>query len=79
MAACFDLTIVEPMPLKWFLVVIGVLLWHIAVSDVARRRATPKAEAFFAGVLGIADLALAAITVSGIAFVLLAILTRQGA
>ena len=79
MDACIDLTVAEVSPLKWFLAVIGVLLWHIALSDVARRRTTPRTDAFFRPVRAIADLTLVVITLAGITLVLLALVVRPGA
>jgi hypothetical protein len=74
-----DLTIAEGIQLKWFLVVIGILLWHIAVTGVASRRTTPRTETFFKTLLVFADCALGVATLAGIAFVALAFIVRQGA
>jgi hypothetical protein len=74
-----NLTIPEAINLKWFLVVLGILLWHIAVTGVAQRRTSSRTEPFFKAVLAIADLALVVVTLAGIAFVLLAFFVREGA
>ena len=72
------MTAAEAISLKWFPVVIGILLWHIAVVGVARRRTTPRTETFFKAVLGLADLALVVVTLAGIAFLAVAVMCRPG-
>ena len=74
-----NLTVVEGIGLRWFGVIIAVLLWHIAVVHMAKRRTTPRTEGFFRGVLLLADVALVFVTLFGIAFLVVWFLVRPGA
>jgi hypothetical protein len=79
MATWLDLSVAEGISLKWFLVGFGVVLWHIAVSDVARRRTSPRTESFYRVVHAVADTALVLVSLFGLVFLLLAIVVSEGA
>jgi hypothetical protein len=74
-----NLTVVEGIGLRWFCVILAVLLWHIAVVLMAKRRTTARTEGFFRGVLVLADAALVFVTLFGIAFLFVWFLVRPGA
>ena len=74
-----NLTVVEGIDLRWFCVILAVLLWHIAVVQMAKRRTTARTENFYRGVLALADTSLVFVTLFGFAFLFVWCAVRPGA